>query len=74
MEDVNDNPPNFAQNHFVLEVNEVSGAAGRTSVSVSRLSSGCVSRSSSPSTPQWDWWRPRTWIRSRSSTAWSPQP
>lgn len=25
VENVNDNPPNFAQNHFVLEVNEVSG-------------------------------------------------
>lgn len=24
VENVNDNPPNFAQNHFVLEVNEVS--------------------------------------------------
>lgn len=27
MENVNDNPPNFAQNHYVLDVNEVSGAA-----------------------------------------------
>lgn len=25
VENVNDNPPNFAQNHFVLEVNEVRG-------------------------------------------------
>lgn len=25
VENVNDNPPNFAQNHYVLEVNEVSG-------------------------------------------------
>lgn len=24
VENVNDNPPNFAQSHFVLEVNEVS--------------------------------------------------
>lgn len=24
VENINDNPPNFAQNHFVLEVNEVS--------------------------------------------------
>lgn len=27
VENVNDNPPNFAQSHFVLEVNEVSGVA-----------------------------------------------
>lgn len=26
VENVNDNPPNFAQSHYVLEVNEVSGA------------------------------------------------
>lgn len=66
VENVNDNPPNFAQNHFVLEVNEVSADVSQqvwkvhlleylySLMMISMYLYCCVSLSSLQSTPPLD--------------------